>query len=140
LAGKVRKTIPKQVVFLSVNASTERLSEMDSTIKQPSMLASLNAMTNVQLHRYNAATVDMVRSSLEEWAATLSTPDKPIRTYFIEVSFDQVPQQQLKLFLNKIPTSFSLTDEQVDKLIATARTLLRDNTEFKNLVNDLTNP
>lgn len=140
IVGKNRKTLPKNVVFLSVNASTERLSEMDQTIKQPSMLASMNAMTNVQLHRYNAATVDQVRSSLQAWAAMMSTPDRPVQAYFIEVSFDQVPQHELKLFLNKIPTSFSLTDEQVDTLIATSRTVLRADPEFKQLVNDLNKP
>ncbi len=140
MVGKMRKTIPSHVVFLSVNASTERLSDMDKTTKQPSMLAAMNAMTNVQLHRYNAGTVDFVRSSLESWKKMMSTPEKPIQTYFIEVSFDQVPQNDVKMFLNKIPTSFSLTDEQVDTLISTARNVLRADPEFKQLVNDLSKP
>lgn len=140
MVSKMRRTVPRHVVFLSVNASTEHHSDMNKTTKQPSMLASLNAMTDVQLHRYNAATVDTVRSSLATWAKQMSTPERPVNSYFIEVTFDQVPQPQLKYFLNKIPTSFNLTDEQVDTLISTARTLVRDDSEFKRLINDLPNP
>jgi NTE family protein len=140
MISKMRRTVPRHVVFLSVNASTEYHSDMNKTTRQPSMLTSMNAMTDVQLHRYNAATVDKVRSSLSAWAQHMSTPETPVRPYFIEVAFDQVAQPQLKYFLNKLPTSFSLTDEQVDTLITTARTLLRDNPEFNQLISDLSSP
>ena len=40
-------------------------------------------------------------------------------------------------FLNKVPTSFSLSDDQVDQLIESGRVLLRNNPEFINLVKDL---
>jgi NTE family protein len=140
MINKMQRTIPRHVVFLSVNASTEHKSDMDQTTKQPSMLESLNAMTDVQLHRYNAATIDQVRQGQKSWAAQVSTPEHQVKTYFIEVNFNDVPQPQLKLFLNKIPTSFSLTDEQVDTLISSARSLLRDNPEYKQLITDLSDP
>ncbi|MGW8193741.1 MAG: patatin-like phospholipase family protein [Desulforhopalus sp.] len=137
MLSKMERKTPSHVVFLSVNASTEHNSDMDKSAEQPSMLAAMNAMTDVQLHRYNAATVDMVKANLVAWSAHLSTPEHPVNTYFIQVSFEETPQPQLKLFLNKIPTSFSLTDEQVDTLIASARNLLRANPEFQRLLSDL---
>ena len=140
LIHKTQRKIPRHVVVLSVNASTEKRSEMDASTKQPSMLASINAMTDVQLHRYNAATVDEVRDSLEEWTANMSTPEHEVKSYFIEVSFKQVAQPQLKLFLNKIPTSFSLTEEQVEKLIKSARELLREDSEYQQLLTELARP
>ena len=140
LIHKTQRKIPRHVVVLSVNASTEKRSEMDASAKQPSMLASINAMTDVQLHRYNAATVDEVRDSLEEWTANISTPEHEVKSYFIEVSFKQVAQPQLKLFLNKIPTSFSLTEEQVEKLIKSARDLLREDPEYQQLLTELARP
>ncbi|HLF29855.1 MAG TPA: patatin-like phospholipase family protein [Xanthomonadales bacterium] len=137
LLSKLDRKPPRHMVFISVNASTSRASDMDKTTKQPGMLAAMNAMTDVQLHRYNAATVQMVESQLKSWAAKASTPEHPITPYFIEIGFEEVPQPQLKLFLNKIPTSFSLSDEQVDALIESARSLLRSDPVFQQFLADL---
>ena len=68
-----------------------------------------------------------------------SVPNE-VKSYFIEVGFKQVAQPQLKLFLNKIPTSFSLTQEQVETLIKSARELLREDPEFQQLLTELAQP
>ena len=140
MVNKMHRKIPRHVVFLSVNASTEHKSDMDKTTEQPSMLEAMNAVTDVQLHRYNAATVDKAKESLNAWTAMMSTPEHPITAHFIEISFADTPQLQLRQFLNKIPTSFSLTNEQVDTLIASARSMLRTNPEFQQLLADLARP
>jgi len=140
MISRMQRKLPSHVVVLSVNASTEKRSDMDKSTKQPSMLASMNAMTDVQLHRYNEATVDKVRDNLGAWAAQISTPEHQVKPYFIEVGFEQVAQPQLKLFLNKIPTSFSLTAEQVDVLIDSARSLLRADPEYQRLLTDIAKP
>ena len=137
MISRMERKLPRHVVVLSVNASTEKRPEMDKTIKQPSIIESMNAMTDVQLHRYNSATVDEVRNSLEAWTTHISTPDHKVTPYFIEVNFKEVPQPQLKLFLNKIPTSFNLTDEQVDTLISSARELLRAEPEYQQLLREI---
>jgi NTE family protein len=137
VVDKMQRKIPRNVVFLSVNASTVQHPDMDRTAKQPSMIESMNAMTAIQLHRYNAATTDLVRNNLDNWAKELSTPEHKINTYFIEVSFEGVTQPQLKLFLNKIPTSFKLEPDQVDALIKNGRTLLRADPEFQQLVKNI---
>ena len=140
MVSKMQRKVPKRVVFVSVNASTTHDSEMDENTKQPSMIQSMNAMTNAQIHRYNSATLDFVRRSLSAWAAEMSTAEHPVKSYFIEMSFEEVPQPQLKLFLNKIPTSFSLEEEQVDALISSSRSLLSDNPDFQRLLKDLASP
>ncbi len=140
MVNRMQRKIPSHIVFLSVNASTKQETEMDKTTEQPSILTAINAMIDVQLHRYNAATFDRVKESLDIWAAQISTPEHPVTSYFIQVGFEEEPQQRLRLFLNKIPTSFSLTDEQVDTLISSARRLLRANPEFQRLLADLAKP
>jgi NTE family protein len=140
LVSKMQRKVSKRVVFVSVNASTTHSTEMDESPKQPHMIASMNAMTDAQLHRYNAATIDFVRGKLSAWAAELSTAEHTVEPYFIEMSFEDVAQPQLKLFLNKIPTSFSLEKEQVDALISSSRSLLSDNPEYQRLLKDLANP
>jgi NTE family protein len=140
MINKMQRKVPRRVVLLSVNASTEHNSDMDKATVQPSMLDALNAMTEVQLHRYNSATVDKVKEDLDIWTEQMSTSEHPLTTYFIQVSFEETPQLKLKLFLNKIPTSFSITDEQVDSLISSARNLLRANPEFQRLLSDIASP
>jgi len=140
MINKTHRKIPSHVVFLSVNASTEKRPDMNKSAKQPSMLASMNAMTDIQLHRYNAATIDMVRNNLANWSAQMSTPEHEVKSYFIEVSFEQVADPQLKYFLNKVPTSFKLTEEQVSALIKSAKDLLQADPEFQKLLTDLNRP
>jgi NTE family protein len=136
---KVKDKAPHHVVLISVNASTNPVTDMDSTNKQPSIIGAVNAMSGVQLHRYNTATFELVKSQFGLWAEELSTPDHKVDVHFIQVTFEGVNQPDLKLSLNKIPTSFSLTDEQVDTLIKTSRSLLRENRDFQNLLTELKN-
>ena len=130
---------PRHMVIISVNASTNPVTDMDGTNRQPSILAAVNAMSGVQLHRYNTATLELVESQFNLWAEELSAPDHKVDVHFIQVTFDDINQPELKLFLNKIPTSFNLTDEQVDTLIKTSRSLLRENRDFQNLLTELNN-
>ena len=139
LKSRGKKT-PHTIVMITVNASTEPETEMDATNKQPSMAASMGAISSVQLHRYNVATLELVQTELKKWAESLSTPERPVTSYFVQVSFDNIKQPQMKLFLNKIPTSFSLTDEQVDRLTDSGRNLLRNEETFQKLLNDLGQP
>ena len=104
------------------------------------MISSMNAMTDMQLHRYNAATIDQARNNLNKWAAALSTPEHEVKAYFIEVSFKQIADPQLKYILNKVPTSFKLTEEQVDTLIKSAKDLLQADPEYQQLLTDLARP
>jgi len=135
-AGRFRTDRPRHIIFISVNASTRPGSDMNQTNRTPSILATMNAVTDIQLHRYNAASVDGLREKLDAWAAALSTPDQPITPHFIEVRFEEVSEPDLKLFLNKIPTTFKLTPEQVDTLIKSARELLRQDPDFQQLLKE----
>ena len=91
----------------------------------------------MQLHRYSADTIALLQKSLKRWAEELSTPEQPVEPYFILLDFNGVEQPERRMFLNQIPTSFSLTDEQVDTLIATGGELLQKHPEFRRLMADL---
>ena len=61
-----------------VDASTDPEPLMDRTNKQPSVGETINAMSNVQLHRYNDATLELMQQSLTRWMQALSTPERPV--------------------------------------------------------------
>lgn len=137
LIDKLGRETPRNVVVISVNASTDPEPVMDHSNKQPSLEETINAVTDVQLHRYNAATLELMKHSVSRWADELSTDEKTVAPYFIQVGFRDVAQPERRRFFNRIPTSFSLTDEQVDELIITGRQLLRSNADFQRFLSNL---
>ena len=118
---RLNRTPPRRLALIAVDASTEPTYEMDTTNKQPSLEETINSVSDVQLHRYNAATLHLMKESLTRWTAALSTPDRPVTPYFIQIGFKDLPHSDRRVFFNRVPTSFALSDEQVDRLIAAGR-------------------
>jgi NTE family protein len=125
---------PRRIAVISVNASADPRQGIDASLKQPTLEQTLNAVTNIQLQRYNTDTLQDMQRSLARWSKELSTPERPVQSYFIRLSFEDVADAPLRKFLNEIPTSLALSGEQVDRLIAAGRELLRNNPEFRRLV------
>jgi NTE family protein len=125
---------PRRIAVIAVNASADTLQGIDAGRLQPTIEETLNAVTSIQLHRYNADTLQDMQLSMARWAKELSTPQRPVQSYFIRLSFDDVADLPLRRFLNEIPTSLALSGAQVDQLIAAGRSLLRNNAQFRSLV------
>lgn len=122
------------ILFISVNASTSVKHEIELSKDEPSLEDTINTVTDVQLHRYNAATLDLMRETMKRWANQMSTPQQPVNPYFIELSFEALTPEQQDYY-NRIPTSFSLEQEQVDRLIQLGRVLLRQHPTFQQFLN-----
>ena len=125
---------PRHLVFVSVDASTDPVSKMGKSNKRPSIRETINAVTSTQLHRYNAATIELIEETLPRWAEELSTSEHKVQSHFIQVDFKDIDKPDLLAFFNLIPTSFDLSYEQVDKLIEAGRRLIRENEDFKRLI------
>ena len=69
---RLGRTRPKRLILLSVNASTSPEPAMDKTNRQTSLAEAASAMSDVQLHRYNAATMNLMRKSVRDWASEMS--------------------------------------------------------------------
>ncbi len=123
--------------IVSVNASTVPSATMEDSPKAPTLEQTINAVTDVQIHRYNASTLEQMRDAMQRWSAQLSTPERPIEPYFVQVDFAGIAEAKRRGFFNQIPTSFSLEREQIDALIAAGRELLRGNAEFQRFVSGL---
>ena len=128
---------PRRIAVISVNAAADTRQGIDATRLQPGIEETVNAVTNIQLQRYNTDTLQDMQQGLARWSQVLSTPQRPVQTYFVRLSFQDVADAPLRRFLNEIPTSLALSTEQVDRLIATGRALLRNNDEFRRLVASL---
>lgn len=124
----------RKSALIVVDASTDASYGIAETSAEPSIEQTVNAVSDIQLHRYNASTLELMRQSIQRWNRELYAPGKKVDSYFIEVSLrDLMPKERQRTF-NQIPTSFTLTDQQVDELISAGRELLRNNRHFQELV------
>ena len=128
---------PRRIVMISVDASARAEPVMDRSIKQPGLMETVGAMSDIQLHLYNVATLELMEETLTRWTKELSTPQRPVEAYFIYLSFKDIKDPKRRTFFNEVPTSFSLTGEQVEGLIEVGGELLRVNPEFRRLMADL---
>jgi NTE family protein len=135
---RMERRPPRRIVLISVNARVDAKPTMDQSTDQPSTSEAMSAMSDVQLIRYSADTIALVKDSLKQWAAEVSTPERTVEPYFILLDFKDIKEPERRDFFNQMPTSFSLSDEQVDNLIAAGGELLRNNPEFRRLMEDLT--
>lgn len=124
-------------VIITVNASTTPQYDIESTNKMPSIENTINAMTDVQIHRNNASTLELIKNGMKRWTKELETPDMDIEHYLIEVDFKSLPSTERRIFFNQIPTDFSLTAEQVQELIEVGRELLLNNPEFRRFISNI---
>jgi NTE family protein len=60
-----------------------------------------------------------------------------LRLHVIELNFEQFSDPEERRFFLTLPTTFSLTDHQVDCLIAAGRRLLRTSQEYRDLLGEL---
>jgi NTE family protein len=123
-----------RLVVISVDASTQPDYKMGLKEESPDVFSTISAMTDIQLHRYNTATVNEMQRSLKVWAEQISTDQTDVEVFFIRLNFDSLEGEAEREYINEIPTSLNLSDKQVDAVIGAGRRLLRNNTEFQRLV------
>jgi NTE family protein len=119
------------ILVLVVNAETLPDTQFNRSTDEPSASQVLGAVTTAQLSRYNVETLALVRESFEGWAQQLSRPGRPVAFQLIELGFEQVEDARERAFLQEIETSFNLSDEKVDRLIAAGRQLVHESVTLR---------
>ena len=76
-------------------------------------------------------------NKLGKWTEAVSTPDRPVTPYFVQLGFDDLESPEARQYFNRVPTSFNLSEKQVDRLIEAGRELLRNNPDYQRLLADL---
>ncbi|MFI5326156.1 MAG: patatin-like phospholipase family protein [Candidatus Rokuibacteriota bacterium] len=130
----------RDIVVISVNAQTEPAFNWDLENVSPSLPAVLDAVTSVQINRYNFETVALLQAAFAQWSRALSTEGHPVLFHFVSVSFDDLRDEGELRYFNELPTSFELEAKAVDRLRGAARSLLRESPEFRALREKLTSP
>jgi NTE family protein len=128
---------PSHLMVISVNSSTDPKSKMSNSKEEPSIIETIKSMRNTQLHRYNSTTLDLMERSLNKWSKELSTPDRPVKSYFVRVGLRDMGESALQKIFNSIPTTFSLNKETIDHLTKGGQNILHNDPEFQRFVSDI---
>ena len=128
---------PNHLAVIVVNAEVEGDSNIDLSNAAPSLALLLNTVSGSQIRRYNFETLLLAEELLHRWGRELSTLQRPVTTHMVNVAFAQIDDAEERQYFNRIPTNFSLSDEEVDRVRAVGRRLLRESPDFQQLVREL---
>jgi NTE family protein len=148
----------RRIVVIVVNSLSVPKTNWDQSERPPNDLLILLKATGVPIDRYSYESVELLKDLISRWqtlravkesavfagsgnpALSRATDVPDMDLYAIDVSFEAIPDQAERDYLNLTPTSFSLSEEQVDRLRAGAGAAMRDSSEYKRLLRDLANP
>ena len=125
------------MIVIVVNAETEIDEGFDLSAAAPGLLETVGLVSRAQIRRTNSDTLDFASEEVARWASELATAGHPVTGHLVEVSFDHLGDSERREYLEKIPTNFSLSDKQVDRVIEAGRTLLRESPSFKEAIETL---
>jgi NTE family protein len=139
-----------KVAFVVVNAETEVSKDMNIFGKPPAFGAMLSSYSTVAITRYNYETLMLLRENFRRWTeevqkgrcgeSQISTEPGAcgdIQFYLIEVKFDALKDPAERSYFKQLPTSFKLSDDEVDKLREAARRILKASPEYQRLLKDI---
>ena len=135
----------KKFVVLAVNAETSP-DVMDLGGDQiPTLFKAMNSLIDVPINRYSADTLSLIRLGVERSRQQLRNrtraADSPFaedaEVYFINASLSEIADDEERESLMRIPTTLSLTDGQIDRLLLAAARLIRRDLEFQRLMHDI---
>ena len=147
----------KRFLVIVVNAKTENPGELDRDESPPSLATVAYKTCTISMDSYSFETVEGFRNLIEE-RTRMQQVDRDCQELLdrhasdgyripplaggnmklgvIDLSFDGLSEPSEKAFFNGLPTSFSLTGEQVEKLIEVGGRLLEENPDFREFMKE----
>ena len=125
-----------KIVLIIVNAYASPDRTWDRNESPPGSLALAAAAASHTLDQRTLDTVDYLREALTDMRVRLQLP-ADVKIYPVFLSFTNFRDQKQQRFYLNLPTSFFLPGTDVDKLREAGRELLREDTVYQQLLQDL---
>jgi NTE family protein len=139
-----------KVALIVVNAETQPDTKWDRIEGIPPFGAMLSSYSSIAIERYNQETIALLKESVKSWADEIRTQrckggvlsTEPgscgdIQFYVVEVKFDALRDETERMYFKRLPTSFKLSPEEVDRLREVVQRILVQSEEFQRLLRDL---
>jgi NTE family protein len=138
-AREIRHENVRLILIVTVNAEVQTERPWDQADKAASARQVVSGLSGAQIHNTNRLTLELARQEFSDWARELSRPGAPVRFELVDVSFAKLEDLAEREYMQGIETSFHLSDEKVDRLIAAGRRLVRDSPELARALRHLGN-
>ncbi|MDA0408858.1 hypothetical protein O7R08_23430 [Vibrio alginolyticus] len=109
------------VVVISVDTSFKPENTMGLSVEKPEVTDTLAFITNIQRHRYNDLTKNLIKETLKRNKQAATKCGQPMSTYFVDINLNNVTDEERRVLLNNISTTLHLEKEQVDLLVQEGR-------------------
>jgi NTE family protein len=132
-AAPPRLRAAKRLVVVVVNAHRDPERGWDRSPDPPGKGDLQDQAWSIPVDRYSLEAIEAARDQVGRWAGA----EAGRSAYFVEVGFDRLADPAERLYFRRVPTSFKLEAEQVDRLREVAGRLLRESPDFVRLLEDL---
>jgi NTE family protein len=133
-----------------MNAETQADTDLSLVAKLPGIGDMLDSYSSIAVTRYNYETIMLLRESFHRWTREVRQgrcAGGPVSTepgacgdiefYLVEVKFDSLKDEDERVYFKRLPTSFKLSEKEVDELREVASRLLNESPEYQRLLRDL---
>jgi hypothetical protein len=122
-----------------VNSLADAENDWGTQEKPPDVVSMLIRATGVPIDRYSYEQVELLRDFVRALRRLRGPDGQPLAVefYAIDINFDAIADPEEKRYFRNLPTSFVLTNEQVDRLREIAGRLLRQSPDSQRLLRDL---
>ncbi len=129
----------KRFAVVAVNSLADTENDWGTHEAPPNVVSMLIRATGVPIDRYSYEQVELLRDFVRAMQRVRGPDGQPlaIEFYAIDINFDAIADPDEKRYFRNLPTSFALTDEQVDRLREMAGRLLRQSPDYQRLLRDL---
>ena len=114
----------KTVLVIVVNARTNRTKDWDKRAAGPGTFSVVDVASGVPMGNFSRETLGRVRDLVKASIPNLNEPGAPA-LFGLEVSFDNLPSEDERVFFGNLGTNFDLDSYEVDCLIDRGGSLLR---------------
>ena len=155
LYDRINQRSVRRIVVISANAKTNPSKDWDHKQAAPGILDVLSLVTGGPMDNYSFETVQLIRDTFDRlkdeekaWtdckqllqdqcSAKMPGVLSPVDFYASELSFDSLADEDLRLCMENLPTSFYLPEDTVTLVRQVARLLLMQSPDFGRIMREL---
>jgi NTE family protein len=136
----------RRMLFIVVDARTGFDPKYAKDPKPIGIKKVMDAVVSVTFNRYSFETMNLLRARVGRWEkevrstrckVALAIPDcDKFDVDLVELSFEQVKDRADREYLDRIPTAFTLSSEQIIRLRRAAHTLVEESPELKHFLDE----
>ena len=141
----------RRIIIIVVNSHSAKPKKWEHKASPPGSLKQLAQSSGVPIERYSFDTIELMkdRAEIVSWKRRLRVAEARLagateeeaeamfpkyELHIMEISFAGIHDKEERAFFEKLPTTFKLSDHEVDRLRDVAGQLLHQAPEFQALL------